>query len=556
MRPRGATAEWAALLVIGACSGPPGLTRATDAAQLPGDAGLPDTAIPLPDAVPLIPVEFGDETLGAGLPNTVVDCLIFEDFDDDGLPDLLAAVNSDGIWLYRNRGDGTFVPLRITEPLTFADDCVAGDFDEDGKMDVAIATGSDQIRLFRGIGDGRFQDVSNRVPSLSAKTTAGVHRVAFLDYDGDGRLDLLATYFPRGFVAVGELVCDFIADGDIRCDALPNEVMVAPQLLHNDGAAFSIVPGAFAASDARGVNALATVDWDQDGYVDIFASIDFEVNALWRNVDGTGVFEDILPALGAGEYNHGMGAAIADFDEDGVLDIYVADLGANQLWLSRDGLLENHAVATGIADATRLTSSWSPVAADFDRDGHLDIFLVLTLLELTEEMFMNGLRMDVLLESDVVQRDLLFARFGATYKLQEFLRPGTFPTVGQGASAVADYDFDGDLDLFEAYAWPRESRLLVNNSPSTGHWLQVRLEPFGSARTDAALVELQACGRRQLRLSTSAPGGVGHGTRTVHFGLGPCAVIERVSVTWPGGNVTDAPGTLTIDSLLVVTRPG
>lgn len=565
---RGLVRAAAALAWTAACAGPPGTTARPDAGAAPDGPLPPDAAPPAdaadadadtpaaPDAPPGPgPIALVDVTAGTGLPAAGTNCLVFDDLDGDARPDLLVGVPHVGVSLFRNQGDGTFVEAPLGVPAT-GRSCAAADVDGDGVMDVAVAHDAGSVTLLRGLGGGAFEDISARLPDLTPSVAVYLSAITFLDYDGDGRQDLVAAYLFYGDFPSGASVdCAERADGDVTCLIDPPLDQVPPRLLRNEGDVFVEVPGAFGPADARAVWSLGVVDWDRDGHLDVLATVDFGPNALWRNVDGTGVFEDVLPALGAGGYNHGMGAAIADLDGDQALDVYVADLGPDQLWLRvAGGGLVDHAWTLGVAEATRLTSSWSPVAADLDQDGRLDLFVPVTLTAATMDEFLWVVPRGFAI-TDQLQRDLLFTATDAGYAPTFLDHPDSFAAVEGSAAAAADVDGDGDLDLAETYAWPRRFRLLRNDTAPAGRWLQVRLLPPGATATDGAEVAVEACGVRRLRIATAEAGGTAKGWRTVHVGLGACDVADAVEVRWPSGATTRLEGPHAVDRVLELAAP-
>jgi enediyne biosynthesis protein E4 len=514
---------------------------------------------PAPFPVPPVPPGDGEVTLRdatgeAGLPGAAADCLVFEDLDGDERADLLLAVPGDGVVLARNAGDGTFA----LEPLGVGGDtqaCSAGDYDGDGIVDLVVGHEPGSVTLLRGLGGGEFEDASALVIGLGMPTSAWLSAIGFVDADGDGLLDLYVMYFP---VPLPGTVLDCGPEtGDYACHAAPPLVPPPPVLLHNDGSAFVPVDGGFPAEAARPVWTAGTIDWDEDGRVDVFQPVDFGVNALWRNAGGR--FEaDAWPQTGADRYNHGMGAAFGDYDRDGDFDVLVADLGPSQLWYrAGDGRLEDRAPDLGIAEETRLASSWSPVAADLDQDGWLDFFLVTSIVAVSEQQLCEDLDVCEALLEERKQWDFLFVADGDggfAYHAVSRAVPNV-PSLTSAAAAAADFDGDGDVDIAEVYELPATFRLLRNETTPQGHWLALRLR--GAApRTAAlgALVTIERGGDEDRRLVQGEQGGVGKSTHVVHFGLGAEDHVDRIRIRWPSGLEQTIDGPIAADQLLVLTE--
>ena len=503
------------------------------------------------------PVAFEDVTVTAGLPNASTDCLVFDDLDGDAVPDVLVGVPDQGVTLYRGSGDGTFnaEPLGVSAADTWS--CASGDFDRDGVADLAVGHADGRVTMLRGLGDGLFEDVSDRLPAVAPAIDVILTYVGFVDFDADAWLDLVLGYFaltediPEGSTNT----CGFVGD-DYACRVEPPLAQEPPRLLRNEGGErFSTVADPFAGDIERGIWSVAAQDWDDDGWVDLYASVEQESNALYRNVDGSGAFEEILSSLADAPFNHAMGVAVADFDRDGTRDVYVTDLGPDQFWFGADGRLEDRAEELGIAGATRSTSTWSPVVADLNADGWLDLFVPATMAAPSAEAFHEAVLAGAVILPDYPQRDFLFVADGRGGFDASTIENGLTPAViGPAAAAVADYDSDGDLDIAEAYGQPPRFRLLRNDTTPFGHWIELRVRGAASGvDAEGAVVEIERGGvveRREVRGET---GGIGKSWRTLHFGLG-CESIERITVRWPSGAREEMTGPIEVDRLLEVAE--
>lgn len=493
--------------------------------------------------------KFTDLTARFALPTGGHGCTGFRDFDHDGRPDLIVATD-DGhtatLHLFRNTG-AAFEDhaLPLGEPLMR--NCAAGDYDGDGFTDLLLSMHFPKNRaliLLRNTGTTgfEFEDRTSLLPALG-ETDFGA--VGFFDADGDGRLDL----FLGTFAAIHGARCHATAD-DYACDLpkdLPRPSSPFVLLARNGGFETHRLVG-----DGR-INGAQFLDWDGDGDTDVFASVDFGRNLLFRN-DGGGSFTESWPE-NARLNNNGMGGAFADYDGDGTWDAYLADLGPDQLWFGGpDGKLRNLARERGVFDATQFHSGWSPMAEDFDNDGDQDVYVVNSGVATDA----SGLRVigDGAMV-DTPQHDFLFWNDGGSFTVDHVARAQPFGVVELAAGGAGDFDGDGRLDVATVVsAWwlgTNEFRLL-HNEGAAGHWLGVRL--VGRAPNTqglGAVVTLTVGGRAQKR--TSGLGGVGISSEVLHFGLGDATKADSLEVRWPGGVVQHVPGPLAADRVIDATQP-
>ena len=514
-------------------------------------------------------VTLTDATQETGLPTRAIGCLAFEDFDVDGRADLLLgaigeadfAVTGPGrLDLYRNQGDETFhahaVPLPGATDLTAA--CDVADFDNDGLPDIVVSVfpgDPDRIALLRNMGNLTFEDATSLLP-VSVRSRPPPTVVGFVDYDADGWLDLFLNFVPASHLHPDQIACE-ATDDDFTCH-LPDDAGLPPPgaLLRNHDGVFAELP---APSSSR-TNVIGFLDWDGDGFIDVFASNDFASNTLWRNVDGSGRFEDIAGGLGLGRYNHGMGSAFGDFDRDGRWDLYVADAGPDQFYFGLpDGTMEDRAARLGIGEWTRFHSGWAPLAADFNQDGRLDLFVVNSALVGSSEQLADlaagrpPLRPGPQADYLYVANDI--GGFNLTLLPHA---PGARPMVLVGITAVADYDGDGDLDIAELYLAPWTFRLLRNDTASQGRWLAIDLEGR-TVNRDARGASVELLGGDGVpfdrRAAHGMSGSVGRSWGTLHFGLGDRDCVQALRVRWPGGGVQEVPGPWPADRVVQVVEP-
>jgi enediyne biosynthesis protein E4 len=485
------------------------------------------------------PQAYLPETTGAGC--------AFIDYDSDGWMDIYL-VNSGKCEfydpnprlrnaLYHNNRDGTFTD--ITEKAGVAGGgygmgVAVGDYDGDGFPDLYVTQYGRSI-LYHNNGDGTFTDVTDKagVAAPGWGTSA-----AWFDYDNDGRLDLFVCRFVD-FSKENNKFCGNPETGE-RYYCIPTVYDPMPSwLFHNNGdGTFTDVSrqSGIAALPGKAWGVVAT-DVDNDGRMDLFVANDTTANFLLMN-RGHGQFEDEALAAGVaydemGEARSGMGVDSADFDQDGWMDLFVADIDHQKYSLyhnNRNGTFEDVAGSNGIAARTFLLSGWGLKFFDFDNDGNLDLILA------------NGHPDDHIHErfKDVTYDEplLLFRNIGGSFQ-------HVFEDVSAQAGAVfqekfaarglaiGDFDNDGGVDVLIAVN--NDSPVLLRNTAAAGsHWLGVRLVGK-KANRDAigARITYKAGDLKRMRYKVG--GGsflASHDPRLV-LGIGAHTKIDWVEVAWP-----------------------
>jgi hypothetical protein len=320
------------------------------------------------------------------------------DFDGDGWLDVFVVNGSvlEGFrpggaptaHLYRNRHDGTFEDVTAASGLTqhgWGQAACAGDYDNDGHDDLFV-TYWGQNRLFHNRGDRTFEDVTERAGLKSSKPRWGAG-CAFLDYDRDGRLDLFAANyidFDLASTPVPESGLCRYKGLPVACGppGLPGGKNV---LYHNSGSGrFEDVSERTGITRASGTYGLgvSTLDFNDDGWVDLYVANDSNPSALYlNNTDGT--FRDIAVAAGCaysqdGKPQAGMGVATGDYDRNGTVDLFKTNFAGDTSTLYANdgkGSCEDRTFAAGVGLNTRWLG-WGVAFVDLDNDGWLDLFLV------------------------------------------------------------------------------------------------------------------------------------------------------------------------------------
>ncbi len=500
------------------------------------------------------PLVFTDITaeIGFGDVGPADTCLLWQDFDGDGLADLFYVGAPDKpsakrkLTVALNNGQGGF-DLAVTpiEPEIFPLDCTAFDYDGDGHDDV-VMPGMSGTALFRNKGGGGFENVSNLLPtSVRFKKGSGVlsWTAGALDYDHDGDLDLYIGLDGDLFLQCGAFECTPNSPPPYNKCVVFSDALGAPnRMLRNDGAAgFTDVTMGSGAADGGIALTVSVDDLDRDGWQDFFVGNDFGPHAWYRN-NGDGTFAYLRDEVGLRPWGHVMGSAVADFDHDGLADLVIADFGANTLYRGLPGGgYSNDSEKAGVWPLTQDAVSWAQLATDFDNDGWPDL---VTAQSLNAK---KGLLADVV---SCKSTETLPAGFHVLYHNlgDGKLDPAKLPfdaaatpndmVVDSVVLASADLDGDGDLDL-ALVERPGRLRILRNDSAATGHWLRLDLHSvIGAPGGAGALVQLWHDGHVIERQVTPSPGYGARGDYLRHYGLGTPTTLDEVRVWWPSGRLS------------------
>jgi len=470
------------------------------------------------------------------------------DYNDDGLMDLfftngaeLPSLNKTmpafSNFLLRNNGDGTFEDVTAKAGLTgagfgFSFGVAVADYDNDGFDDLFICNAGVNT-LYHNNGDGTFTDVT--VGSGLEHKPENMLSVggAWFDYDNDGLLDLIVTNYTV-WTPQTDKQCFMDQEHPEYCSPTIYK-SVASRLYRNLGKGkFEDVTDASGFGKALGKGmGISIADFNGDGLMDVFIANDTEPNFLFIN-RGNGTFKESGLELGVaynmqGDSVSGMGCDAKDFDNDGWVDIVYNDL-AGQVY----GLLKNEG-GKSFVDATwtskmgplsRNLSGWSIGFVDYDNDGWKDIYSA------------NG---DVdNLTANARQHDTMFANTGGKTLTDVTAKMGPdFAFTGfQRGSAFVDLNNDGFMDLVVTSLGQRP-RILMNNALSGNHWILFDLHGHKSNRNGigATIKVVTGSGRALYNHASTSVGFMSSSDKRVHFGLGTETKIDHVEIHWPSGIV-------------------
>ena len=475
--------------------------------------------------------------------------------------------------LFHNNRDGTFTDVTAAAGVAnrgWGQGACTGDYDNDGDEDLYV-TNFGLNRLYRNDGAGRF---SERAGTAGVGLGGWSTGCAFGDYDGDGRLDL----FVAGYIVLDLERLPPSPSGAARSAGVPGEgpakgsggmqaayrpgeaycryrgqpAMCGPRglkgapdhLFHNDGnGSFTDVSLAAGVADASGYYGIgvAFFDFDDDGKLDLFVANDSSPNYLYRN-RGDGTFQDVSFASGAafneaGQEQAHMGVAVGDYDRDGRDDLHVTNFenDANILYHNDGGGLFSEATyPAGVGTPSVPFVGWGTNFLDYDNDGWPDLLVA------------NGHVYPWVGELDwntsYEQRVLLFRNLkGRFVEVGRGGGEGLAATRSMRGSATGDLDNDGDVDV-AVNPIDGEPLLLRNDGGQrAGHWLTLRLvgDPARRCPRDAtgSVVFLTAGGGRQRGDVASGRSVMSQSDRRVHFGLGAATRVERLEVRWANGAV-------------------
>jgi enediyne biosynthesis protein E4 len=433
--------------------------------------------------------------------------------------------------LYRNDGGMRFTDVTSEAGIAgagYSMGAAAADYNNDGHADLFVA-GVYRNILYRNQGNGKFEDVTEAAGIKSDKWSVAA---GWFDYDNDGWLDLFVVNYAH-WTPDFDRYCGE-RDRNLRVYCHPKYFEgLANTLYRNrrDGTFEDVTAKAgIAAHIGRGMS-VAFADYDNDGLMDIFVTNDNMPNFLFHN-QGDGTFKEVALEAGVALTNYGlpvasMGADFRDYDNDGLPDLNITALAGETFPLFKNlgkGLFQDATHQSRLAALTTTRSGWSNGFFDFNNDGWKDLF--------TANSDVNDL-IDLFQSTHYKQTNMLLAN----------LQDGTFQDVSAEAgftlsrahrgSAFADFNNDGRIDIaVSALGEPAE--LWQNISPEVNHWLMLRL--IGSRSNRDGIGAIIRLGNQSNHVTT-AVGYASSSPPTVHFGTGKLEKIEQIEIHWPSGIV-------------------
>jgi enediyne biosynthesis protein E4 len=500
------------------------------------------------------------------LPETLGSGAAFLDADNDGWQDIFL-VNSRN-WpgqsgapsysaLYRNNRNGTFTDITRQAGLAvemYGLGVSAADYDNDGRTDIYV-TGLGPNRLFHNTGRGTFEDVTARAgvgdPGFSASA-------AWFDYDRDGKLDLFVTNYVQWTLETDRF-CTL--DGKSKSYCTPESYKgQSPTLYRNRGnGTFEDVTRKAGLYDpsSKGLG-VALIDYNNDGHLDLFVANDTQPNRLYQNT-GKGTFTDVGVSAGvafneAGVARAGMGTDAADYDGSGRQSLIVGNFSNEMMALYSNegtGLFMDQAPGSTIGKASQLTLTFACFFFDFDLDGLLDIFAA------------NGHVAD---DISTVQPRIAYAepahlfRNAGSKKFDEVTAKSgaalSQRVVARGA-AYGDFDNDGDLDLLITTN-NGPARLLRNDGGNENHAVRIRAIGTTSNR-DAIGAKVRVVlddGSALWRMVKTGSSYCSQSELPVTIGLGARTAVTSVEVTWPTGRKETVTGVRADEAITIEEGKG
>jgi len=491
------------------------------------------------------------ETLQRHAPETMAGGVAVFDYDNDGNLDIFFTNGADitdlkktsrKYWnrLFRNNGNGTFSDVTEKAGLIgigFNDAVAVGDYDNDGYEDLFVG-GVHRNTLYHNNGNGTFTDVTEKAGFAKLDEEYGPiwsTGAAWVDVNNDGLLDLFVVNYMRWDIH-HEPDCKF-GDKPEYCHPrfykpLPNQLF----LNNGDGSFRDISRQSGIRSHLGKGMGVAFADYDADGLPDIFVTNDKLFNFLFRN-KGNGRFQEVASDSGValpeqGNPISGMGVDFRDLNNDGLPDIALVAL-ANETFPiyqnNGDGSFTDVTAKGGMALSSNSMSGYSANIADFDNDGWKDLFVSRGDVQ---SAAMSGMRQ--IDQSNTIFRNLDGTRWSSLTEEAGFTAQ---PPRRHRGAAVGDLNHDGKLDVVvTALSAPAE--LWINDTPNENHWLEIWLVGTKSNRDGiGARIRVHAVGRDQFNHATTASGYASSSAGPVHFGLGAAKVADEVEIRWPSGIV-------------------
>ncbi len=425
--------------------------------------------------------------------------------------------------LYKNMQNGTFKDVSSASGIqgeSYSMGITVGDFNNDSYPDIYLSNYGKNT-LYQNLGDGTFKDITDKA-GVGGENKCSVGAV-WLDFDNDGLLDLYVGNYLNFDPDYSYYYAPDGFPGPLAYDSQKD------QLYRNTGnGSFEDVTDPMGIIDIDGrAMGVGAADYDDDGFVDIYVANDHTVNYLWHNDQGKG-FTDIGTLSGtgfsqAGEATVSMSVDFADYNHDELLDIFISDDNYCSLYENMgNGIFKDNSYASGISMASGQFVGWSSSFLDYDNDGDPDIFKS------------NGE-----LKHLYGQEDQLFDNMGQGKFSDISLDLGAYfkeEHVGRGA-CIGDYDNDGDLDIYIVNL-DGKGKFLRNNFGNRSNWLMLNLEGTLSNRDGLGCrIKIFTDKLVQTAQKKSTTGYLSQNDSRIHFGIAEHEVVDRIEIKWPSGQL-------------------
>ena len=479
--------------------------------------------------------------------------VVLLDYDNDGYLDIFFAngaripsLNKDDASfynrLYHNNHDGTFTDVTDRAGVRgdgYSVGAAAADYDNDGFEDLYV-TGINRNILYHNNGDGTFTDVTAHA-GVAGLSQAGQKLLsvsaAWIDYDKDGRLDLFVTNY-LDWSPENSRIC---GPAGKRLSCPPSLYKGEPSILyHNNGdGTFTDVsaPMGIAGQIGKGMG-VAIADYDGDGWMDIFVANDNERNFLFKNRGGK-AFDEVGVESSVAFTEDGipvssMGVDFRDWRNDGRPDLFVTALGGETfpLYLNEgNGLFSADTYASKLGFSTYKMSGWGNGIYDFNNDGFKDLFSANS--HVSENADLDP--MQHYRQANAVFKNM---RDGTFQDVSAEAGPAMNTAAAHRGAAFGDLNNDGKVDVVvSVIGGPAE--LLYNTSTGENHWILIRTVGTKSNR-DGIGTQIKITGQSglvQYNEVTTAGSYASSSDKRVHFGLGRDKTIKEIELRWPSGAV-------------------
>jgi len=453
--------------------------------------------------------------------------------------------------LYHQKPDGTFEDVTERAGVQgkgYGYGVAVGDYDNDGFEDLFV-TEYGGNRLYHNNGNGTFTDVTEKagVGGSGWSTSA-----AWVDLDNDGFLDLVVLRYVQWDFE--DHVC--LVNGTLRTYCRPDSFPpIEPLVYHNNGdGTFTEVSRQIGLSKPGKGLGIAIADYDRDGHVDVYVANDSMPGFLYHN-KGNGTFEEVALLAGVGVTDSGrtyagMGVDFADYNNDGLPDLAVSDLAFDTYALYENegnGFFKYATDATGLGNITMQHSGMGLHFIDYDNDGRKDLLVSQGHVMDTVNQVSPNLHYR---EPILLVRNTPWGFVDVSAASGEVFRQAW---AGRGL-AIGDINNDGRVDAVVSTS-EGPAHVLLNQTPTSNHWLILKMTGHRSNR-DAIGAEVKVVTARGMQMATVTTAGsyLSSSDKRVHFGLGPETSAQKVEIRWPSG-ILQTLRDVKADQILAVDEP-